>query len=349
MMKSSLFLALFLSVAFFSKGQNISRLGMEANYGFIIPHSTDLRSISQFNPYGFTVHYQNLNLKAERWNACNCFHYLGVQFSYHNFANQDVLGAAYSISGTFEPILWKSKKSTLSLLTGVGVSYLNKVYNETSNPENLFFSTPISFLLFLTPKFEYRFSDAWTSHISFAYNHISNGGQKQPNKGMNYPMLGLGINKYFNTVPFPTYNKNALPKDWNWYLESGVTTNESQWSEGRQPMLSILGGVYKSISSINALGGGLDIVLDYSHEVEHSRSEAFMPAPFIANHFLFGRFDFNQKMALYTHKPNGYNDHIFYQRYTITYRIVEGFSMGFSLKTHGHVAENMDFRFSYVF
>lgn len=348
-MKISLFLALFLSISFFSEGQNIRRLGIEANYGFIIPHSPELKSISQSNPYGFTVHYQSLNLKEERWNACNCFHYLGVQFSYHNFANPDVLGSAYSLSGSFEPILWKSRKSSFSLLTGVGVSYLTKFYDEDSNPENIFFSAPISFLLFLTPKFEFRLSEEWSSHISFAYNHISNGGQKQPNKGMNYPMIGLGISRYFNPVSFPNYEKKPLSKEWYWYLESGFTTSGSEWTEGRKPVISILGGVYKSISSINALGGGLETVLDYSLEVENSRTEALMPALFIANHFLFGRFDFNQKMALYTHKPAGYNDYLFYQRYTLTYQVLKGFSMGFSLKSHGHIAENMDFRVSYIF
>jgi hypothetical protein len=348
-MKNHLFLGLFFSIAFGSVGQNMERLGVEGNYGFIIPHSMDLRSVSQSNPFGFTIHYQNLNLKEERWNACNCFHYLGVQFSYHNFANPDVLGSAYSLSGSFEPILWKSKSATLSLLTGVGVSYLNKYYDEDSNPENIFFSSPLSFLLFLTPKFEFRLSDGWSGHISFAYNHISNGGQKQPNLGMNYPMVGLGVNRFFKPVTFPTYDIKDHSKDWNWYLESGFTTRGSILSDGRKPVFSFLGGLNKSISSINALGVGLELVLDYSLEVENSRTEALMPAPFIANHFLFGRFDFNQKMALYTHKPSGYNDYIFYQRYTLNYQIVEGLSMGFSLKAHGHVAENMDFRVAYNF
>ena len=330
-----------------AKSQNIKRLGMEGNYGFIIPHSPELRSISKSHPVGFTLHYQTLNPKEESWNACHCFHYLGIQFSYHNFSNPDVLGSAYSLSGSFEPILWKSKRSSISLLTGVGISYLNEVYDENSNPENIFFSAPISFLFFLTPKFEYRFSGLWSGHLSFAYNHISNGGQRQPNKGMNYPMIGLGINRYLNPVAFPKYDKKPLSKEWNRYLESGFTTGESQWAEGRRPVISLLGGFYKSVSSINALGGGFELVLDYTVDVENSRIEALMPAPYIANHFLFGRFDFNQKLALYTYKPSGYNEYLFYQRYTLNYSVLKGFSLGFSLKAHGHVAEYMDIRLGY--
>ncbi|SMD44224.1 Lipid A 3-O-deacylase (PagL) [Aquiflexum balticum DSM 16537] len=329
--------------------QTNKRLSLEGQYGFIIPHSSELKEISQSNPFGVNVHYQTMNLGKNRWDACNCFHYLGVQLSYHNFANRDVIGSAYSLSGTFEPILWKNEKLAFSILSGIGVSYLDRVYDEISNPENIFFSSPISFILFVTPKIEYRISENWSSQLTVAYNHISNGGQSQPNKGINYPMLGIGVNRYFQSSPFPKYEKSDLPKTIQWFVETAFTTRESDWSNGRKPVLSLVGGFHKNLTAINALGAGLELTKDYALDVENSRLEALMPAPFIAHHFLFGRIDFNQRFAIYTQKPTGYNDYLFYQRYSLMYRLVNDFSMGFSLKAHGHVAENMDVRISFRF
>lgn len=348
-MKKHLFYIFFLSTVFAATGQQVRRLGLEGSYGFIIPHSSELRPISESNPFGLSVHYQLLKQDKKNWNACNCFHFLGIQASYHNFENPDVLGSAYHLSGTFEPILWKKGPLFLSLSTGMGFSYMDQVYDPVQNPNNLFFSAPLSFLLFVSPKFEYRIGEDWGINLSLAYNHISNGGQSQPNKGINYPMVGIGINRYFESGPFPIYEKSILANKLQWYLETAYTNRESNWSEGRKPVFSVLGGFYKNISAINALGAGIELTKDYALKVDNSRIEALMPAPFIAHHFLFGRFDFNQRMAVYLQKPAGYHDFIFYQRYSLMYQVLQGFSMGFSLKVHGHVAENIDFRISYKF
>lgn len=348
MKKQLFYLALLLTVSS-SSAQQVSRLGLEGQYGFIIPHSSELRPISQTNPFGFSIHYQVLNQGKKSWEVCNCFHYLGIQASYQNFDNPNVLGSAYSISGTFEPVLWKNGPYFLTLLSGMGVSFLDQVHDPVLNPDNLFFSSPISFLLFVSPKFEYKFRDFWGVNISIAYNHISNGGQSQPNKGINYPMMGIGINRYLESGPFPLYEKSSLSNSFQWYLEASYTNRESNWSVGRKPVFSLLGGFHKRLTAINALGAGLELTKDYSLEVENNRTEALMPSPFVAHHFLFGRFDFNQRMAIYTQKPAGYHDYIFYQRYSLMYRFVNSFSLGISLKAHGHVAENIDLRVSYKF
>ncbi|WP_373497493.1 acyloxyacyl hydrolase [Aquiflexum sp.] len=348
-MKKHLFYIFFLLIIIEASGQQVRRLGMEGSYGFIIPHSKELRPISESNPYGLSMHYQLLKQNKENWDACNCFHYVGIQASYLNFGNPEVLGSAYHLSGTFEPILWKKGPWFLSLLTGIGFSYLDQVYDPIHNPDNLFFSSPLSFLAFVNPKFEYRFGDDWGINLSLAYNHISNGGQSQPNKGINYPMMGIGINRYFESSPFPKYKKSVLPSAVQWYIETAYTHRESNWSEGRKPVFTVLGGFHKSFTVINALGAGIELTKDYSLEVEDNRTEALMPAPFIAHHLLFGRFDFNQRMAVYMNKPVGYHDFIFYQRYSLMYQVIKDFSMGFSLKVHGHVAENIDFRISYRF
>ncbi len=328
-------------------GQEIKRFGLDSGYGFIISHSQALKPLSQSNPIGVSLHYQRMNLSQKSWNACNCFHYLGLQLSYHNFQNPEVLGYAVSITGTFEPILWQKKSWTFSMVTGLGPSFLSKVYDEANNPDNIFFSTPISFLLFLSPKLEYTLKDNLGLHLAFAYNHISNGGQSQPNKGMNYPMLGLGLSHLFIKSPFPVYVKESISQDWTFYLETGISTREGE--EGRAPNFSVALALKKPLSNINGIGAGIEINKDYSLEVEKNRWEALMPAPFISHHFLFGKFDFNQRMAWYTNKPDNYHDFRFYQRYVLSYLLTRHLTLGVGLKAHGHVAEHMDLRFGWSF
>jgi hypothetical protein len=54
-------------------------------------------------------------------------------------------------------------------------------------------------------------------------------------------------------------------------------------------------------------------------------------------------------MAIYTNKPVGYNDYVFFQRYVLGYKVFNQMTLGIGLKAHGHIAEHMDFRIGWKF
>lgn len=330
------------------RAQSIKRLGTAASYGAIIAHSSDLVPISQTNPRGLSAAFQIMNPNKESWETCNCFYYLGLNFSYHNFDNP-ILGSAFSLSGTFEPTLWRRGQWTFSLNSGIGISYLNRVFDSQTNPENKFFSVPVSFLLSIAPTMEYRFSPEWSGQFFLTYNHISNGGRRQPNKGMNYPMGGIGLNHYLSHHDLPRHSGTVFSRNWEYYAEAGYTSKNAEWASDRKPALSLTVGFSRPISTLNALGGGLELGRDYSIPAERSKWNMLTPAPFIAHHFMFGRIDFSQRFAFYTFKPSFYDDRRFYQRYVLQYRMWDHIKVGVGLKSHGHVAENIDIRIGWKF
>ncbi|MDN3202991.1 acyloxyacyl hydrolase [Algoriphagus sediminis] len=325
------------------------RFGLEAQYGTILAHNPELVEIADTNPWSISLSSQWMGSSRKNWEACNCFHYLGLNLSVMDFQNPDELGQAWSLSGTFEPYLVRREKLSLSLSTGLGASYITRVYDEVENPGNTFFSSHLSFLIFLSPRITWDFSENWALQGSFTYGHISNGGQKQPNRGMNFPTWGLGILHYTNRADLPEYVRTPIPRKWNFYLDAGFNTRDNG-TGGREPNLFLGGGTYRQISGIIGLGGGVELAKDFSIPVEGSRTEALIPAVYAENHFLFGRFDFSQRMALYLHKPKGYQeDHSFYQRYSLHYVLFDSFRIGAGLKAHGHVAEYLDLRLGWVF
>jgi hypothetical protein len=287
-----------------ANGQTIARLGGAVSYGSIIAHATELRPISNSNPIGISGSFQFMDVGKKSWEACSCFYYLGADFSYDNFNNPEILGHALSGTGTFEPILWRSASWVFSLKSGIGISYLDKVYDPVTNPDNIFFSNPLSFKIILAPSLEYRFSPEWSGQLYFTYNHISNGGQRQPNKGINFPMAGIGGYYYLRQEKMPDHAALIVPPDWMFYMETAYTTKQAYGSDRRKPAFSVTGGSSRSITTINSLGGGLEISLDRSLEVKRSLWDRIIPAPFIAHHFLFGRIDFSQRLAVYTFKPS---------------------------------------------
>lgn len=329
--------------------QQFKRIGVEGTYGWIIPHSGDLIPISQTNPFGTQFSYQWMKTDFDTWSVCNCFHYIGIQLSHHQFGNPQVLGSATSLSTTLEPILLRGNRFVLSLGTGIGLSYLSKVYDEQSNPENIFFSSPLSFLLSVSPKLEYQLSDNWAIQASIHYHHISNAGQSQPNKGMNYPMIGLGMNHYLNRQPFPIYEKSLKNRDLQTYMESGFNTRFNSELGRRVVNLAIMVGVKKPVSNINGIGAGMEVMKSFGAFEGVDAWQALRPSPFLSHHFLFGRVDFSQQLAVYLSKPNEYINSPIYQRYTLRYLLGSNLYMGFSLKAHAQVAEQLDFRLGWNF
>lgn len=287
-----------------------------------------------------------MGTSKRHWEACNCFHYLGLHLSYLDFGDDNVLGQAYSFSGSFEPVLWRSKRWSLNLSSGLGMVYLNRIHHPDNNPLNQFFSSHLSFLLFIAPALEYQWSDDWGMRLSVNYNHISNGGQKQPNRGMNFPQLGLGLHYFLNQEDWPEYVAQEKGVNWFWGLESGVTTRKTGNGDRRELSISLAGQVTKALNPINGLAAGAEMEWDYSEGGHHHP----ITAPFLAHSFLPGRFVFSQRMAWYLTRPDGvFEKHHFYQRYVLMFSLIYGWDIGVSLKAHGQTASNLDFRLGYRF
>ncbi|CAN5297863.1 hypothetical protein BH23BAC2_BH23BAC2_27640 [soil metagenome] len=331
-------------------GQVTTSLGMEGQAGWIIPHAEELRGISARTPIGLQLSYSRLNTSKENWDICNCFHYLGFQLSYHDFRNSEILGQATSLSTFFEPILAATGKWEFTLKNGMGISYLNKVYDEETNPENTFFSNPLSFLLFVQPKVNYHINDQLDGNVSFIFNHISNGGQSQPNRGMNFPMIGIGLSYIMDRQKMPHYEMDEIGNRLNIYMDAFSTTRKGRDIETRHFLIGASLGTYYQLFPISGLGAGIELYNDPSLlEQDDSSSSSFLAGPYIAHHLIIGRFDFSQRFAYYFQKPDNYIDNSFYQRYIIQYNVWENLQFGIGLKVHGHVAENLDFRLGWKF
>lgn len=170
--------------------------GFQAQYGFIIPHSESIRDVSHSRPYGLSISRNRMRTTYRDWQVFNSYWISGLEASYFNFQNTNVLGSAFTLSSFAEPVLSFGKKYFLTIRFGGGVSYHTKIYDQEDNPLNLFFSSRISFPAGIAARFKFCISNKTFITVSGTYNHISNGGYKQPNKGMNFPTLSLGMEHF---------------------------------------------------------------------------------------------------------------------------------------------------------
>ena len=332
--------------------------GLKGHYGFIIAHSEELKPISQSYPYGFQLEYSRLKTSDKAWKTCYCYGRSGFSFAYFNFANPKVLGSSYNLLYFVEPYFTYKGPLKFSLRGTIGATYLNKKFDSETNPENLLFSNHLSFFLALSLNLNYHLNDEYAINLSANYNHISNGGQKQPNKGMNFPTVSIGVDRMFNFKPLQP--KPGELRDYettiDYYLGSffSLRSSSREAEASNHLLIGFLGGGLKPLSGINGINAGVELWYDYSDEaiVERDGLEdsAFSSAITLGHHFKLGNFYFLQQFGVYATRPRNIQPRWLYQRYSFWYRLgrSEKWTIGASMIAYGKVADHMDARLLYI-
>lgn len=326
--------------------------GVQAFTGFIIPHTESVRSISNSNPNGleFNIAWHYSDDKSRSY--CNCFPRLGIALMYINFDNPSVLGNGFTLSPYVEPFIPLRHNLHISIRFSTGVAYLNRVYHPFTNPDNLFYSTNFSYLLSLSPAIVYQLSQKWYLRFSANYNHISNGGNKQPNKGINFPTASIGIDYIFEPVDFTkrvVFNPDDISDKHSFrIIFSGTGKTPSHETNNRSVVIGLNTTYGRTINRLSTLTAGAEFVNDGALKAELHHRDPSPPdhqrAALLAGHeLMIGKFSFSQQLGIYFYSPAKPRDPV-YQRWGLDYHISRKVFAGINLKAHRHVADFMDFR-----
>lgn len=335
-------------------------VGVRGHYGFIIPHSRDLVGVSRSSPHGMEVNVQWVETRPERTARSGVVAKRGFAAHYINYDNPEVLGFSLTAAPYIEPLIRPDRRLYGSIRMGLGLAYLSQVYHAENNPTNLFFSTPISFLVMTNAYLNYKVAPQWEASLGFNYNHISNGGMRTPNKGMNYPTYNLGV--AYNLHPAPI---RRAPKTQDWKHEprhffhlqavGSLKTVEANEYFAENSMRWLLGGIAlagRRMGRISALSVGTEWIHDGWKRAQLDRwndSRSALLGGLLAGHeLLAGRVRFSVHVGAYIHNPARTTD-LLYQRYGLFYQIGQHVVAGFSLKAHRHVADVFDVRVGWLF
>jgi len=346
-----LVLALFITTSV--KAQNISSAELSADYGELILHSQDIRPIGPSSPYSFGLGYSRWLLKQKNWERCHCFPRLGVNLSYQNLDNPAVLGEALTAYAYLEPWYQILPRTFFNLRAAAGYSWLSKPYDAETNPLNLSYSMPLTPYIMVGAGLGYQFSDEWRASGQIRYNHNSNGGVREPNKGLNYPSVNLELSYSWNPIAFE--RKEKIPfSEMKKQRFLSATAFVAGKSIDRSGVTYAVPGLELSYSQqfgrTSAFTAGLEFInnLAYRKEIEKQGLETdHKQVALVAGHrFLLGDFSFGQQIGVYLYRPYDVKPD-WYQRYSLMWFPFKSFGVGTALKAHGHVAELLDFRLSY--
>ena len=331
--------------------------GFQIQYGFIIPHSEKIEAVSGTNPIGFEINLNRFNTSYKSWKVFNAFRITGFQLGYFNFQNK-MLGSAFVATAFTEPVIAHGKRCLFSVRGGAGLSYHTRLYDSIENPLNNFFSTRISFPLYVNARFSYRMNRSTLFTFSGFYNHISNGGVKQPNIGMNFPTLSLGIQYFPKQIPVLNrgFTSAMKLKPGLSFLVQGlsgyrVVDKTEFYPEKGTFAFGLHMRTSKQLKPYYALNAGAEFIVDgaikemikrKNLDIDHKR------LALTAGHdFLFGNAVFTQYFGFYVYSPYKARNKV-YQKYELAYKLNPKFLFGVYLKAHAYVAEIMGLNISYI-
>ena len=324
--------------------------------GFIIIHSRDIRAVEDSYPTGFEFDIGWRNTSNEAWQSCLCTPHIGLSLGYWDFDNPSILGRGFLTQFFVEPHFAVASNLSFALRAGLGLSYQNRPHHPINNPDNLSYSTRLAFPLHAGAKLQYALSPSWAAYGEARYNHISNGGIRQPNKGINWPTASLGVAYFPKAAPIEHREKIH----WREYAEPQERLDLflfGTWIEPDRDIYVGSGGAElryaKQIARLSAIQLSTEWMYHglYPYRARqegNNQVHGWMGGLAAGHSFLLGRFLFSQQMGVYLLKPENEKRDV-YQRYGLMYLLDSKWSVGVYLKAHGHVADFLDMRIAYNF
>ena len=325
--------------------------------GYIVKNSPRVAALVNNDVQMVQLDFSLLKNTQRAWDYCHCYTKTGVSLSYVDFANPDNLGHAVNLIAFTEPYLSFSSKLQVTIRGGAGFSYLNRVYDKEANPLNIFYSSHLSFLLMLNANLYYAVTPQFRISLTGQYDHISNGGTKAPNWGVNFPVLGLGVEiKPDHNVLTPRIKKPFTDRSARLFIHAlgGLhTVNEDAYNPAEKFFVTGVNiGVVKPLSLVNGFGVGIELYYDEaSKELESRTGNSYTPwvtSLSLQHYIFFGKMIFSQQLAVYTSPLNPNVSSDFYQRYILEYQVYGPWYTGLTLKAHGDVSDYLAFSVSRV-
>jgi len=332
-------------------------LGLSLDYGFLLKHSESLRQIDDSYPYGIRLDASKLLLTKKSWEFCNCFPRAGISLAYWNWDNSEVLGSGIVALGYLEPYFLTQKRTNLFVRMGLGGAYLTNPFDEITNPKNQSYSTTLAFAIVLGVGLNYRITDQLNFRLAAKYSHISNGGIRSPNKGLNFPTINLGINTSLTPIIYPDLpkiSKREPPEDKTRIsiVHFSGLSNATVGERDRFYVFGFSGNYSRWVGARSALTIGTEWAADFSRKEQielEGVDAAFLQGALLLGHeFWLGKITFSQQLGIYYFNQFRTTDDV-YQRYGLTYSFNKHLFAGFNLKAHRHVADFFDLRIGYTF
>jgi hypothetical protein len=356
--------ALFLFVSSVIFAQNSDPFVIETTFlkGTILPHKKGLDHLITGHPDGVFVGFLKQSNAQIEWQKNYNYPEYGAYFLYQDFKNE-LLGQNFAL-GLQSNFYFLDRK--IQFKAAAGVAMTTNPYNKETNSKNNAFGSKLMANIDVGLAYKkYFFNQKIALQAGLFFSHYSNGRTKSPNSGINTINLSLGVSYHFlDTSKSFVKNPDKLdlkysePIHYNFIFRTGC--NQSSVVNSGQYAFYHLGFFAdKRINKKSAIQFGTELfVSNFYKEFIRYQSVAY-PAKnvdpntdfkrvglFVGHELIFNKVSVELQVGYYVYQPYKFDIPI-YDRIGIKYYVNKKINTGVGVKTHGFLAEALEFSIGY--
>lgn len=338
----------------FSQSRTPHTYTLGANvYQGVVLTTSEVARFAQTRPVGFEIFINKNTYGHSYWEHRYHCPDIGFSLLYTDYLNP-VLGK--SIGGTLYmnvPILlFQRAKITVGLGTGLG--YHTRPFRPPLEEGNTLLGTPVT--LTMRTQFNYTrwLSKYWQATLSAKLVHYSNAAYSRPNRGVNMPMVNVGVSRLLSSE-IPAYASPSEVADheplrrvsYYFGISTGLKTLENQGA--RHGFANLHAYTTLRFSAISGLTAGLDAFLDNAtRDYIHQRFTRDYPdyrrlGLAIGHELFYHRVSVLAQIGVYLYRPYQELYQPIYERIGLRYALSQYLLGNFTLKVHGGRAELVEF------
>ena len=344
----------------FLSAQNLKNSeAIDVNYftGNILQHAPDLAHLITGHPESVLFSFSKKTHGNKEWESAYNFPDYGVYFLYQDFKNE-FLGHNYAV-GLHYNFYFLNRNLVLKVAEGIAMAS-NPHDNVTNSKNGAFGSKFLGNVNFGLNYKKDNIIDKFGLQAGFMFTHFSNARMKSPNSGINTLNINLGLNYNFDKIankPIDSISSSRRfkqPIKYTFVLRSGI--NESPIvGSGTHPFYHLSFFADKRWNRKSAIQFGAELFLTNSFiDFIKYQSVAYpnlnldpntdykRVGVFVGHELFINRISLEAQIGYYVYQPYKY-DIAIYDRLGMKYYFTDKIFAGVGIKTHGFLAEAMEF------
>lgn len=325
-------------------------LSARPTFGFVFAHDEQVSNTAGTYITGAEIKLNRIRLDAKAKRYSSKSFNSGFSLAYFQFSKQ-FLG--HGIFGFYfiEPYIVNNEKFTLAPVAKIGLSYNSNPYHEILNNQNFSYSSHINPYLSLGLNATVKVSKKYNLDAGINFNHISNGGIRHPNYGMNFPTASLGLEYDLNV-----YKTEEIlpPRDFKWRFDVAPLGSYKSIALDKKHFYWVYGlslQANRKVGWNHSFNLGVEWIADLGKKKEFEISGRpgmdYNRFGLLAGHeFLFRKFNFSQQVGLFIYNKDP-NSGLIYHRWGLNYKMNPHWMIGGNLAAHSLTADFVDIRLVY--
>ncbi len=296
--------------------------------GFILPEYKFLTLITNDYVRSLDVSVSKETNGKNIWEQLYNYPEYGISLFYSTLGNNQVLGKEFALTYFFKLYLPSKNRLRLYNRTGIGISYVSRIFNLEDNFMNVAVASHMNIHFNFRIGANYQLSDKMELNAGISFDHLSDANIKAPNLGINYITAfgGIGYNIGTTTekkllVISPHLKRNYIE------LYTSIGGKRLRSLASRYFITSSVSlDINRELTYAFQLGGGIDLFYDSSVEPAIKENGGFYKRIYdyqtgihLSQSLVFNRIMITLQEGIYLLLPDHKDNYLIYNRGIIQY------------------------------